>query len=86
MFFAELRRQGYAASTRNKYLQLCKSMFRWAAKKGYLARNPLGDCEIKREKMAQRKRRLTPDVLDRDGAVKEPGEERRLLAVSGPHY
>jgi hypothetical protein len=83
LFFADLRRQGCAASIRNKYLQLCKGMFR-AAKKGYLARNPLGNCELKREKMAQRKRRLIPDVLDREGNLKEPGEEWRLLAASGP--
>jgi integrase len=34
--------------------------------------------------MAQRKRRLIPDVLDKEGNLKEPGEERRLLAASGP--
>src|SRR5690348_16631649 len=29
LFFAQLRREGRAASTRNKYVQLVKAMFRW---------------------------------------------------------
>jgi len=33
----------------------------------------------------KRERRLAPNVLDADGKVKEPGEERRLLAAANPH-
>jgi integrase len=48
-------------------------MFRWAMKKGYLTRNPAAECEsLKREKHAQRHRRL------------EPNEETRLLAAAWP--
>jgi integrase len=73
-FFAALRTEGRAASTRNKYVQAIKAMFRWAAKKGYLARNPLADSEsVKREKHAKRDRRL------------EPHEEARLLEYAAPH-
>jgi integrase len=57
----------------------------WATKKGYLARNPLTeDSALKRGKVAQRNRRLQPDVLDKNGTLKEAGEERRLLAAAGP--
>ena len=85
-FFAHLRQTGRAASTRNKYVQLVKAMFRWAVKKGYLTRNPIAESEtIKREKHAKRCRRLVADVLDEAGTVIEPGEERRLLATAGPH-
>lgn len=73
-FFAWLRKEGRAASTRNHYTQLVKALFRWATRKGYLARNPIAETEtLKREKHATRDRRLEPD------------EEARLLAVSGPH-
>ena len=49
-------------------------MFRWATKKGYLTRNPIADSEaLKREKHAQRDRRLEPD------------EEAALLEHAGPH-
>ena len=86
LLFAHLRQQGRAASTRNKYVQLVKAMFRWAVKKGYLARNPVADSEsIKREKHAKRSRRLVPDVWNDKGNVEPEGEERRLLAVAGPH-
>lgn len=71
--FAQLRADGKAASTRNKYVQTVTMMLRWATKKGYLQRNPAADCEsLKREQHAQRNRRLEPD------------EESRLLAVAGP--
>jgi integrase len=81
-----LRTEGRAASTRNKYVQLVKAMFRWAVKKGYLSRNPVADSDtIKREKHAKRNRRLVPDVLNDKGAIEREGEERRLLAVAGPH-
>ena len=86
LFFRQLRQEGRAASTRNKYVQLVKAMFRWATKKGYLARNPVADADnIKREKHAKRSRRLAPDVLNDEGEVERDGEERRLLAVAGPH-
>jgi integrase len=62
VFLAALRAEGLAASTRNKYIQLVKALFRWATKKGYLARNPIAETEtLKREKHAQRNRRLEPD-------------------------
>ena len=72
-FFAHLRTEGKAASTRNKYIQTV-AMFRWAAKKGYLTRNPAGDSEaLKREQHARRDRRL------------EDGEEGNLLEHAGTH-
>ena len=62
-------------------MQLLKASFRWVTKKGYLARNPISeDSSLKRAKIAQRNRRLQPDVLDKDGKLREYGEERRLLA------
>jgi site-specific recombinase XerD len=75
VLFAQLLAEGKAASTRNKYVQVVKAMFRWAVKKGDLTRNPAGESDaIKREKHAQRTRRL------------EPGEEDRLLAHAGPTF
>jgi integrase len=86
LFFALLKREGRAASTRNKYVQLVKPMFRWGVKKGYLMRNPVAESEtIKREKHGKRSRRLVADVLDDTGKIVHEGEERRLLAVAGPH-
>jgi len=86
VFFADLRRQQRAASTRNKYAQLCRAMFRWGVKRGYLTRNPIADSEtLRREKMAQRKRRLEPDALDGKGKLQRPGEERRLLEHAPAH-
>ena len=47
---------------------MVKALFRWATKKGYLARNPAADSDVlKRRKHAQRQRRL------------ETGEEAQLL-------
>src|SRR5262245_24478125 len=40
-FMSKLRSDGRAASTRNQYVQLLKASFRWAAKKGYIARSPI---------------------------------------------
>lgn len=86
LFFAQLQQSGLAASTRNKYVQAVKAMFRWATKKGYLARNPVADAEsIKREKHAKRNRRLAADILNAEGKIEREGEERRLLAVAGTH-
>jgi integrase len=74
LFFAGLRAEGLAASTRNKYIQFVKAMFRWGTKKGYLARNPAGESDaLKREQHARRDRRLEPD------------EEAKLLEHAGPH-
>lgn len=85
-FFAHLRTERRAASTVNKYVQLVKALFRWAVRKKYLAHNPIADSEaITREKMAQRHRRLTSDVVDAAGKLTTTGEERALLAVAGPH-
>jgi integrase len=69
-FFASLN--GFAASTRNKYAQILKASFRWAAKKGYISRSPISDdSALKRGKVAQRRRRLSAD------------EETALLKAAG---
>ncbi len=60
-------------------------MFRWAVKKGYLSGDPVDAETIKREKHAQRNRRLVPDAVNDKGKIERDGEERRLLAVTGPH-
>jgi integrase len=84
--FAALRKQGLAASTRNKYVQAVTAMFKWATRKGNLTRNPIAEAEnIRRERHAKRARRLRPDVLDDEGKIQQDGEERRLLAVASPH-
>jgi integrase len=81
-----LQRDGRAASTRNKYVQAITALCRWATKKGYLARNPIAESEtIHREQHARRHRRLTPDRMNEHGKLEQAGEERALLAVSGPH-
>jgi site-specific recombinase XerD len=81
LFFAHLRAQGRAASTRNKYVQLVKAMLRWAVKKGYLSRNPVTDSEsIKREKHAKRDRRLVPEV----GTTKVISSVKAKSGVSWP--
>ncbi|MGH9256758.1 MAG: tyrosine-type recombinase/integrase [Vicinamibacterales bacterium] len=87
LFFVHLRQAGRAASTRNKYVQVVKAMFRWAVRKKYLTRNPVADSEaIRREKHAKRDRRLAPDVVNAKTAkLEREGEERLLLAVAGPH-
>jgi integrase len=80
-----LRTKGRAASTRNQYVQLLKASFRWAVKKGYITRNPITeDSALRRTKVAQRNRRLVPAVVDEDGKLQDPGEERRLLTAAGP--
>ena len=73
-FLAKARSDEKAASTRNKYIQTTKALFRWAVKKGYLTRNPAGDSEaLKREQHARRDRRL------------EDGEEGNILEHAGTH-
>jgi integrase len=71
-FHAAQRLAGRAAYTLNHYVQVMKAAFRWAARKGYLARSPISDdSALKRDKGAQRTRRLTDD------------EETALLAAAG---
>ena len=80
-----LRARGYAASTVNHYIQTIKAMERWGLRKGHLARPWLSlQTTLKRRRSAQRHRRLTPDAVDKDGHITEPGEERRLLAAANP--
>jgi integrase len=82
--FAALRTTK-AVSTRNHYLQTIKSLEKWGRRKGYLVRPWLGEfTSLKREKHARRDRRLVADSLTKAGQVKEPGEERRLLAAATP--
>ena len=55
--YASLVAAGRAASTRNHYVQLLKAAFRWATKKGYIARSPISDdSSLVRSKHAQRAR------------------------------
>jgi integrase len=86
-FFAHLRAQRRAASTINKYVQLVKALFRWAVRKKYLPTNPIADSDaIKRDKMAQRHRRLAADLVNPNtDKLERAGEERALLGVAGPH-
>jgi integrase len=82
--FAALR-SSRAASTRNHYLQTIKSLEKWGRRKGYLSRPWLSEfTSLKREKHARRDRRFAPDELGKDGKVRVPGEERRLLAAANP--
>ncbi len=82
LFIQHLKQVGRAASTRNHYVQLMKSMFGWAAKKGYLARNPITeDTELKRSKMARRHRRLEGDEEERLLAVAHPRLQRLIVAA-----
>ena len=82
--FAALRTTK-AVSTRNHYLQTIKALEKWGRRKGYLAKPWLGEfTSLKREKHARCDRRLVADELGKDGKVKTPGEERRLLAVATP--
>ena len=71
-FLAAQRAAGRAASTLNHLVQILKAAFRWAARKGYLARSPVSDeSALKRVKLARRTRRVTPD------------EETALLSAAG---
>ena len=82
--------QTLAASTKNKYRQAVLTMQDWGVEKGYLTRPWLTGKVIKkggtvaRQKGARRDRRLIPDVLDPQGKIKTPGEERRLMAAASP--
>jgi integrase len=71
-FHSAQRAAGRAASTLNHLVQVIKAAFRWAARKSYLARSPISDdSSLRRAKVAQRTRRLTPN------------EETKLLAAAG---
>jgi len=62
---ASLRARGRSISTCNKYIQVTKAAFRWAARKGYLAASPIStDSALKRRKPTQRNRRLEPGEAD----------------------
>ena len=70
-FHAAQRGCGRAASTLNNYVQVLKAAFRWASRKGYLARSPISDdSALKRSKPAKRTRRVSPQ------------EEAALVAVA----
>lgn len=74
-FIRYLTAVGCAASTRNHYVQMIRSMSRWAVRKG-LRDEPLVNADsdvIRRKKEAQRHRRLAP------------GEEDRLISVASDH-
>jgi integrase len=59
-FHAGQRAAGRAASTLNHYTTLLKSLFRWAARKGAIARSPIShESSLRRAKVAQRRRRLS---------------------------
>jgi integrase len=80
-FYASLVSAGRAASTRNHYVQLLKAAFRWAAKKGYLARSPISeDSSLVRNKHAQRARRVTRE--EESALLKAAHVIRRTTAVS----
>ena len=71
-FLGAQRHAGRKASTLNHLVQVLKASFRWAARKGYLARSPITDgSAVKRTKHAKRTRRLAAD------------EEAALLAAAG---
>jgi integrase len=72
-FHTAQRAAGRAASTLNHLVQVLKSAFRWAARKGYLTRSPISDASaLKRSKIAKRTRRVSP------------AEESALLDAASP--
>jgi len=60
-FLHDLMARGRAGSTYNHYRQLALTMFRWAKRKGYLARDPLEGAELPRQPQAKRSRRITAE-------------------------
>jgi integrase len=65
------RAVGRAVSTLNHLVQVLKASFRWAARKGYIARSPISDeSSLKRGQGAKRDRRVPP------------AEETALLAAA----
>jgi integrase len=82
LFMQNLRQKGRAASTRNHYVQLITSMFRWATKKGYLDRNPITEgTDLKRTRIARRHRRLEGDEEERLLASAHPRLQRLIVAA-----
>jgi integrase len=71
-FHAGLQTTGQAASTRNHFATLLKALFRWAVRKGAMARSPISiESSLRRAKVAQRRRRISPT------------EETALLSAAG---
>jgi integrase len=71
-FYTAFTTAGRAANTRNHYVTLFKKAFKWAVRKGYLARSPISEeSALKRSKGTQRRRRIPPT------------EETALLAAAG---
>jgi site-specific recombinase XerD len=72
-FMAHLHADGYTVSSRNKFIQTIKALFRWATKKGYVMRNPALDSDaLKRGKPAKRTRRLEPRRRGQPAEAREP--------------
>lgn len=67
-FHAAQRAVGRANSTLNHYVQLLKTIFRWAVRKGYLGKSPISDETTLRRAKANQRRRRVPEE-----------EEARLL-------
>ena len=82
LFMQHLRQKGRAASTRNHYVQLMTSMFRWATKKGHLERNPITEgTDLKRTRIARRHRRLEGDEEERLLHAAHPRLQRLIVAA-----
>jgi integrase len=82
VFLAALQTRGRAASTRNHYLQLFKSLSRWGVKKGYLLRPWIGpETDLKREKGAQRHRRVSPEEVQALLAEAHPRLQRLIIGA-----
>jgi integrase len=80
-FFAAIRQQGRAASTRNQYVQLWKGLCRWAVKKGHLERDPIIQSEvIRREPIARRSRRLLPN--EEENLIKHASAHLQRLIIA----
>ena len=81
-FMTHVRAEGRSASTRNKYVQVIKAMFRWAMRKGYLDCNPITEgAALKREKVNRRARRLIGDEEARLLTAARPRMQRLLIAA-----
>jgi integrase len=72
----------------NRCLGRLRAFYAWAVKEDYVLATPFKkgtEAIVELYGGGKRERRLAPDVLDADGKVKEPGEQRRLLAAANPH-
>jgi integrase len=77
-----LQVRGTSASTRNKYLQLCRLLSAWGVKKKLITRSwfePDTDIRRRSERKDVRKRRLHLAVIDQDGTIIQASEEDRLI-------